>query len=60
MEETGTVFRENINWDAFLSHVANYDSDYRRTEFDDFVGGDHVEDVKAWMSLGEGERLPDL
>ena len=59
MNETGTVWGPLVQWGSHDT-APNWDPDYRAPDADKYVGGDYIEDMKAWMRLGAGERLPDL
>ena len=60
VSETGTVFGDDVDWNDKKRDPPNYDPDFKNTANLHFSGGDHIEDMKAWMRLGKGERLPDL
>ena len=54
------MFGDPIPWDQKQSFPDAYNPDKKRTIYDDYFGGDHIEDVKAWMRLGKGQRFSDL
>ena len=59
VEETGTFFGPLVDWASGKNGPANWDPEYVPPPVP-YVQGNIVEDQKAWMKLGQGQRLNDL